>query len=275
MPLSSVNGYGVQVRDSGGSVLVEDTQFAGDPSVAPQDNHGIALRIVSGSYFLDDNIYQEMDVLIRNCIFQNLASDGMPQDSYRQARSSALSLLVQFRRGASYNTLSIVDSVFQNISNTISHSVTVHYDSGSFNNSVSFTNCTFHDNTVRYGGGIATYFSGGADSRNSSLRISDCKFTNNHAHFEGGGVFVAFLEEVISNEVFIDSSLFHSNSALYGAAIFLFNNPAWFSRHGPPDSVALPITPVNVSSCDFFDNEANLDEGVITSLRILLTLDNV
>ena len=69
------------------------------------------------------------------------------------------SLLVQFRRGASYNRLSVEDSIFQNISNTVGHSVTVHFASGSFNNSVSFTNCTFQGNRVRYGGGIATYFS--------------------------------------------------------------------------------------------------------------------
>ena len=122
---------------------------------------------------------------------------------------------------------------------------------------------------------MATYFSGGTESRNGSLYITDCNFTGNTADFEGGGVFVAFLQEEISNQVFITSSVFQDNSALYGSAIFLFNNPAWFSSHGPPDSVALPLTPVNISDCHFMENHASLDEGVITALRIILTLENV
>ena len=275
MPLTAVNGYGVEVRDSGGQVVVEECVFSGDPSVEGGNNHGIALRLVSGSELFDvDELYPAMDVVIRDCEFRDLTSYGPPQDSYRRARSSALSLLVQFRRGASSNLLSVEDSRFHNITNTVGHSVTVHYDSGSFNNSVSFSRCTFEGNRVRYGGGVATYFSGGTESRNGSLYVSDCNFTRNQADFEGGGVFVAFLQEEISNQVFISSCLFQANRALYGAAVFLFNNPAWFSRHGPPDSVALPLTPVNISSCHFSANEASLDEGVITALRIILTLDN-
>ena len=276
MPLTAVNGYGVEVRDSGGQLEVEGCLFSGDPTVEGEVNHGIALRVVTGSeLFFTDEVYPAMDVVIRDCEFHNLTSYGPPEDSYRSARSSALSLLVQFRRGASNNRLSVEGSRFHNITNTVGHSVTVHFDSGSFNNSVSFSDCTFEGNRVRYGGGMATYFSGGVESRNGSLFISDCNFTNNHANFEGGGVFVAFLQEEISNQVFLSSNLFRGNSALYGAAVFLFNNPAWFSRHGPPDSVALPLTPVNISSCYFTDNDASLDEGVLTALRIILTLDNV
>ena len=91
MPLSSINGYGVQVTDSGGRVIVEDSLFSGDPSIKPQNNHGIALRIVSGTLYLDNSTYPEMDILIRNCSFQNLMSDGKPEDDYGQALSSALS----------------------------------------------------------------------------------------------------------------------------------------------------------------------------------------
>ena len=276
MPLTAVNGFGVEVRDSGGQVLVEECVFSGDPTVTGDVNHGIALRLVTGSeLFESDALYPAMDIIIRDCDFHHLTSYGPPEDSYRSARSSALSLLVQFRRGAFDNRLFVENSIFHNITNTVGHSVTVHHDSGSFNNSVFFTNCTFTENRVRYGGGVATYFSGGTESRNGSLHITDCNFTNNHADFEGGGVFVAFLEQEISNQVFISSCRFQGNSALYGAAVFLFNNPAWFSRHGPPDSVALPITPVNISSCYFSHNDASLDEGVVTALRIILTLDNV
>ena len=276
MPLTAINGFGVEIRDSGGQVLVEGCVFSGDPTVAGENNHGIALRLVTGSQLFEtDLVYPVMDVVIRDCDFQHLASYGPPEDSYRIARSSALSLLVQFRRGAFDNRLLVEGSLFHNITNTVGHSITVHHDSGSFNNTVSFSNCTFVGNRVRYGGGVATYFSGGTESRNGSLYISDCLFTNNHADFEGGGVFIAFLEQEISNRVFITSCLFEGNSALYGAAVFLFNNPAWFSRHGPPDSVALPLTPVNISSCYFTGNDASLDEGVITALRIIITLDNV
>lgn len=275
MPLTAINGYGMEVRDCGGQLSVEECVFYGDPSVEGGDNHGIALRVVSGSELYDsEDQFPAMDVLVRGCEFRDLTSYGPPEDSYRRALTSALSMLVQLRRGASNNYFLIEDSLFHNITNSAGHSVTVHFDSGCVNNSVVFSHCTFQDNTVRYGGGVATYFSGGIGSRNGSLMISNCNFTNNHADYEGGGAFVAFLQEDIANQVTITSSLFHGNSALYGAAVFLFNNPAWFSRHGPPDSVALPLTPVNLDNCTFTANNAYLEEGVVNALRIILGVEN-
>ena len=275
MPLTAVNGYGMELRHCGGQITVDECVFYGDPSVRGGDNHGIALRLVTGSEQFDsDEVFPAMNVLIKGCEFSDLTSYGQPQDSYRRALGSALSLLVQLRRGATNNLLLIEDNHFHNITNTIGHSVTIHFDSGSVNNSVIFSRCTFEGNTVRYGGGVATYFSGGTGSQNGSLKISECNFTNNQADFEGGAVFVAFLQEEISNQVAITSCLFHGNSALYGAAVFLFNNPAWFSSHGPPDSVALPLTPVNIDICTFTSNNASLEEGVINALRIILGVDN-
>lgn len=275
MPLTATNGYGVEVRDCSGLIAVEDSQFYGDPSVQGGDNRGIALRIVTGSDLLDrDNEYPPMDVVVRRCEFRDLTSYGQPQDSYRQALGSALSLLVQLRRGAYNNRLLVEGSYFHDITNSIGHSVTVHFDSGSINNSVTFSHCTFKDNTVRYGGGVASYFSGDSGSLNGSLHISDCNFTNNKADFEGGGVFIAFLQEAIANQVAITSCFFESNIALYGAAIFLFNNPAWFSTQGPPDAVALPLTPVNLDHCTFIGNNASLEEGVVSTLRIILGVNN-
>lgn len=272
MPLTATNGYGVEVRDCCGHIVVEDSQFYGDPSVQGGDNRGIALRIVTGSDVFDsDNEYPPMDVVVSKCNFRDFTSYGQPQDSYRQALGSALSMLVQLRRGAYNNRLLVKGSSFYNITNSIGHSVTVHFDSGSINNSVTFSGCMFEDNMVRYGGGVASYFSG---SLNGSLEISDCNFTNNTADFEGGGVFVAFLQEDIANQVSITSCLFEGNRALYGAAIFLFNNPAWFSTHGPPDAVALPLTPVNLDYCTFFGNNASLEEGVVNTLRIILGVNN-
>lgn len=275
MPLTAINGYGMEVRDCGGQITVKESLFHGDPTVPGGDNHGIALRVVSGSEWYDSQQqFPAMDVLVRRCEFRDLISYGRPEDSYRRALSSALSMLVQLRRGAHNNNFLIEDSYFHNITNSIGHSVTVNFDYGSVNNSVTFSRCTFEGNSVRYGGGVATYFSGGSGLRNGSLMISNCNFSHNHADFEGGGVFVAFLQEEITNQVSISSSLFYRNSALYGAAVFLFNNPAWFSSHGPPDSVALPLTPVNIANCTFTLNNAYLEEGIVSAFRIILGVEN-
>ena len=275
MPLTATNGYGMEVRDCGGLISVKDCLFYGDPSVPGGHNHGIALRIVTGSEAFDSTSeYPPMHVVVRGCGFRDLVSYGQPQDSYRQALGSALSMLVQLRRGAYNNRLLVEDSHFHNITNSIGHSATVHYDSGSVNNSVTFSRCTFEENVVRYGGGVATYFSGSPGSLNGSLQISNCSFINNQADFEGGGVFIAFLQEDISNQVAITSCLFWGNRALYGAAVFLFNNPAWFSTRGPADAVALPVTPVNLDHCIFIGNNASLEEGVVSALRIILRIDN-
>ena len=273
MPLTATNGYGMEIRDCGGHIAVEECEFYGDPSVAPGDNHGIALRVVTGSEQLGSvDEFPAMDMVVRACEFRDLASSGQPQDSYRQALGSALSMLVQLYRGAYNNRLLVEDSRFHNITNNIGHSVTVHFGSGSVNNSVTFSLCSFQGNVVRYGGGVAAYFSG---SLNGSLQITDCNFINNNADFEGGGVFLAFLQEEIANQASIRSCLFQGNSALYGAAVFLFNNPAWFSTRGPPDAVALPLTPVNIDHCTFSSNNASLEEGVVNTLRIILGINNV
>ena len=275
LPLSAINGYGMEVRNSGGQVAIEDCVFSGDSTVEGGDNHGIAVRLVSGTQQYDsEEVFSAMSVLVRGCVFRDLVSYGQPEDSYRSALSSALSMLVQLWRGAINNHILVENSSFSNITNTIGHSVTVHFDSGSVNNSVVFSHSRFIDNSVRYGGGVAAYFSGGTGSRNGSLSITDCLFLNNHADFEGGAVFVAFLQEEITNQVAITSNLFHGNSALYGAAVFLFNNPAWYSRQGPPDSVALPLTPVNIDNCTFTTNNASLEEGVVTALRVILGLED-
>ena len=276
MPLSATNGYGMEIRASSGHISVEDCQFYNDPSVAGGNNHGIALRIVTGNEdVFNDAAYPPMEVVVRRCEFRDLRSYGPPQDSYRQALSSALSMLVQLRSKAYNNQLLVEDCHFHNISNSIGHSVTVHFDSGSVNNSAVFSRCHFEENTVRYGGGVATYFSGGTGSLNGSLEISDCNFTNNRADFEGGGVFVAFLQEDIANQVAITRCQFQGNQALYGAAVFLFNNPAWFTRSGPPDAVALPLTPTILDHCVFIGNNASLEEGVVNTLRIILAVTNV
>lgn len=276
MPLTATNGYGVEFRSCGGDIVVEESQFYGDPSVRGGENRGIALRLVTGSeMFLSDEVFPAMNVVVRGCEFHSLVSYGTPQDSYRQALGSALSMLVQLRRGAYNNRLSVEDSRFHNITNSVGHSVTVHFDSGSINNSVVFSRCLFTGNAVRYGGGVATYFSGSnPGSLNGSLEVSDCNFTDNVADFEGGGLFFAFLQEDIANQVLIRRCTFQGNQALYGAAVFFFNNPAWYTRTGPPDAVALPLTPANIEDCIFQGNNASLEEGVVNALRMILGINN-
>lgn len=278
MPLTTADGYGVEFSGSGGRIVIEDSEFYGPPNAVHADNHGIALRIVTGSdstfTYSSNAVYPAMSVEIRGCNFTNLFSNGCPLDSYREALRSALSILVQLRRGAYNNRLLVEDSYFANITNSMGHSVTVHFDSGSVNNSAVFTGCVFEGNRVRYGGGVATYFSGSDGSLNGSLEISNCTFADNLADYEGGAVFVAFLQEDIANQVSINHCRFYRNRALYGAAVFFFNSPQWYLQAGSGDAVAQPLTPANIDYCTFSFNSASLEEGIVNALRMRLGISN-
>ena len=276
MPLTATYGYGVEFRNCGGEILVEQCQFYGDVAISGNENRGIALRIATGNGMdLSPGTFPAVRAVVRGCVFSDMKSLGAPQNSYRQALGSALSMLVQLQRGAHDTYLLVEDCDFRNVTNSVGHSVTVHFDAGSVDNRVVFSGCRFTGNSVRYGGGVATYFSGSDGSLNGSLEISNCNFTDNVAHFEGGGVFVAFLQEEIANQVAIRGCHFQGNQALYGASVFLFNQPAWYSQAGPPNAVALPLTPTIIENCVFVENNASLREGVINALRIILSVANV
>ena len=265
----------------GGDVEIANNLFYGNASLVAEGGSTVGLKITqgrqtSGCSFqgeCNNGVLEAINLMITNCTFRDVVSGGTPSDSYGRTHTDAIALSVRFFSGASNNRMVVSNSLFTGIVYTRASSVLVDYDSTSVNNYAQFINCSFIENCVRYGGGIAAYFY--SRPQNGLLEIENCNFTNNEASFEGGGVFVVFLSRDLGNSVRISRSRFTGNYAQYGAGIFLFNNPAWFNRNGPPDAVSLPLVRANVTDCVFEGNRALLTEGVINALRILLNISGV
>ena len=281
IPLTQHPSMGIEIVLGGGDVQIASNLFYGNSSLVAEGGSTVALKVtqgrqMSGCSFQDEcnnNAFEAINLTVINCTFRDIASGGEPSDSYGSTHTDAIALSVRFFSGASNNRMVVGDSVFTGIVYTKASSVLVNYDSASVNNYARFVNCSFSKNRVRYGGGIAAYFYG--KPQNGLLEIENCTFTNNEASFEGGGVFVVFLSRNLENSVYISRSRFTRNYAQYGAGIFLFNNPAWFNRNGPPDAVSLPLVRANVTDCMFEENQALPTEGVINALRIVLTISGV
>ena len=278
-PLMTLAGSGVYIQDSSGRIVIEKSLFYGDPIGSRDTSPSVALLLRQGIRSSEQFVpvstsFDPYDAVIRDCVFRDIvSSDRRTEDSYRRSRNDGIGLVVLFYAGAHNNWLSIENSTFTGIRYSPASGVLVSYDTGSIDNTVRFSNCDFRDNSVRYGGGIASYFTG--SPQNGILEIEGCNFFNNSASFEGGGVFAAFLSRELSNRVFIASSNFTANYAQYGAGVFFFNNPAWFDVSGPSDAVAQPLIPSNITSCTFHNNTALMTEGTINTLRMVLYIDGV
>ena len=281
IPLIQHPSMGIEIVMGGGDVQIASNLFYGNASLVAAGGSTVGLKITqgrqsSGCSFqneCDNGILEAINLMIINCTFWDIVSGGTPSDSYGGTHTDAIALSVRFFLGASNNRVVVSNSLFTRIIYTRASSVLVDYDSTSMNNYAQFINCTFRENRVRYGGGIAAYFY--TNPQNGLLEIENCSFTDNEASLEGGGVFVVFLSRNLENSVRISRSQFTGNCAQYGAGIFLFNNPAWFNRNGPPDAVSLPLVSANITDCIFERNRALLTEGVINALRILLNVSGV
>ena len=273
-PLTLPHSGGILIDQCSGSILIENCEIYGNPEFIDTPNSETALQIRQGR---DSSTSIEelpaFTAVIKDCVFHDIVSGGEPDDSYRSSHNDAIVIEINFLGGAVDNKVIIQGCSFYRIVNSRTSGVLVNYDYRSVNNSVLFMDSTFLNNVVRYGGGIASYFYGSA--QNSFLGVADCSFTDNTANFEGGGVFVAFLSEDVSNAVGISSSTFTGNRARFGAGVFLFNNPSWTSTlNYRSDAVALPLVMVNITDCEFEQNEALLlTEGTVNALRIILTVD--
>lgn len=279
MPLIRHPSMGIEIILGGGDIEITNTLFYGNPSFATlAGGSTVALKVTQGRSSsscsfqeeCDNAVLEAINLMITNCTFQDIASGGTPSDSYSGSHTDALAVAVRFFSEASGNRMVVRDSLFTRIIYPVASSVLVNYDLGSVNNYALFVNCTFRDNRVRYGGGIAAYFY--SEPQNGLLEVENCQFTNNDVSFEGGGVFAAFLSRSLENSVHISRSQFIGNRAQYGAGIFLFNNPAWFSLRSAPDAVSLPLIFTSITDCLFEENSALLSEGVINTLRMQLNI---
>ncbi len=276
VPVTTIAAFGVRLVDCRGEILVDGVTFFGDPSFIDSDGIFVqaALTINQGGNDGISNTLSPISVIIRNCIFEDIASSDTAsvrrsKDSYRSVHNAGVGLVINFLSGAAGNRIIVESSHFRRIAVPASSGVTVNYDVESKDNYVAFRDCEFVGNSVRYGGGIASYFY--SSPRDSELDVENCTFENNNASFEGGGVLAVFLVDDVSNKVRIRSSRFSGNYAQYGSGVFLFNSPGWFG-YGPSDAVAQPLVVANITDCVFDGNTALLQEGTLNTLRVLVGL---
>ena len=277
-PVVRLQSTGVIVQRTRGVVEITDSLFFGNIDPNTRESYGLSITHGCTDNGRSDDecpkFWPPVYITISNTNFTNFTTQTPPDDSYASTRSDSIGMRIRFLPGSTNSTV-LIENVQSsgNVNPGGSHTL-VNFDSKSSGNSVRFVNCRFEENKVRYGGGIAAYFFGG--TRDNSLQIEDSWFVNNTADFEGGGIFVAYLDSPENNLVQISRNNFERNEAYSGAGVFVFNSPSFLDQAGLFDPVSLPLVTANLTNCTFMHNKATqLKEGVVTLLRMLFNITGV
>ena len=284
--ITADTSIGVQIVNCAGEIVLSGDLFYGNISRRTDMIRVLGLDVTHGCNnctipFTDepyDFPSHTFSLAMTQCTFQDLSVTSDPEDSYASSRRSASGARIQFKDRSSHNRVTITDSTFQRIFNSESNGVLINFDGNEVkdvaNNSVIFSNCTFQQNWVRYGGGVSAYFY--VRPYSNSLQIENCRFLNNTADSEGGGVFVVLLSSGENNVISISNSTFFQNSAVIGSGVYLLSNPSWFWQRGSFDiDQTLSLVGVEIQDCTFRDNVASVSKGVVDALRIQLTISGV
>ena len=214
------------------------------------------------------------------CIFRDLTGLQAAVDDYSSARRGAVAMRLQFGSYSINNQVFVRNTSFSNIINTEANGIAVNYlgralsNMASSNNTVLFSNCSFRENDVRYGGGLSAYFISGPVY--STLMVEDCEFTDNIADFEGGAIFAVFLSSGSTNTLSATNSVFRRNSAGAGGGVFVLNNAQWFSTRGVFDLFSRSVVvQTSLTDCLFEGNRANVSKGIIEVLRVQLNVNGI
>lgn len=282
-PVTANSSIGVQIVNCAGEITLTGDLFYGDPSRRMDTTNVMGLDVTHGCAdctvpFTDDPYNfpnHTFSLVMTGCVFQDITDTSDPQDSYASTRTSSSGARLQFRDQSSDNRVIVMDSTIQRVFNSKANGFLVSFNGKDVrNNTVTFDNCTFQQNRVRYGGGVSAYFY--AKPTSNSLQIQNCQFFNNTADFEGGGVFAVLLSSGEDNAVGISNSTFIQNSALIGSGVYLLNNPSWFWQRGAFDPAQLiSMVGVEIRDCMFLDNVASVSKGVVDALRIQLSISGV
>ena len=208
-------------------------------------------------------------VKIEHCDFRDFYVDPMTQqESYRHARRTGQALVLLFDEFSTGHTVEVSQCLFTENFAYSGSTLLISFYSGSKLNSVLVAGCRFIGNRNLYGAVGIYHWRRTADN---SVTIKHSNFSGNLANLEGGGIFAAFLSRHATNLLTIHNCVFVNNSANEGAAIDLFNSPAWFTHSV---DVSNELVSVNISDCTFANNVALGTEGVINALRIRLFFSN-
>lgn len=277
-PVLRLQSTGVIAQRVSGVVEITNSLFFGNTELGTRESYGLSILHGCPDNGRGNpecfNFWPPVHITICDTNFTNFTTEGTPDDRYSSTRSDSIGMRIRFLPGST-NSAALIENVQsnRNINAGGSHML-VNFDSQTSGNSVRFSNCRFEGNKVRYGGGIAAYFYGGA--RGNILEIKDSWFVNNVADFEGGGIFVAYLESPENNHVQMSQNYFEGNQAYSGAGVFVFNSPSFLNQGGLFDPVSLPLVRANLTNCTFKHNKAmQLKEGVVTLLRMLFNITGV
>jgi predicted outer membrane repeat protein len=277
-PVYAIGSNGIAFSNVYGTVVISHTVFKGNFFLTSwlDMEPASALRINQGFDILDSNFVPEVDIKpfdieITNCTFERLGSSNDYRytnslNNYESTSSSATALLLQYTHSSINNRIVIEDSNFvKNVRLDGSVSI-IRYSHDAYNNSAIFRNCRFENNKARYGGGIATYFIGSAEQ--NSLHVENCSFYQNEATFEGGGIFASSLVLKADSRIIVKGCEFVDNKALYGAGVFVFNDPNWsISNFTFISSSTRRLIPVHLTDCHFINCSCSFSEGVINVLK--------
>ena len=283
IPVFAIASTGVWLVNPYGFNSIRDTRFYSNvflvraedltPSTALIITAGIN---ANGGLLFESELlsYLPFYITVTNCTFEKLLANQETTgfvDNYRSSSTRSQAVLVRFQYLSTNSTIKFIDCLFREVENLVGSIALITYSGDSSFHIASFERCKFENNIARFGGGLAAYFINTASY--NIFSVSNCTFTNNEATFEGGGIFSVTLVSDPTNEVFINDCDFISNTALYGASLFLFNDPTYTRTQIQEGSISLPLMNVSISDCQFRENEALVSEGVVNTLRIRLTLN--
>lgn len=208
-------------------------------------------------------------VKIEHCDFRDFyVHPTTQQESYRRARKLGQALLLIFDEFSTGHTVEVSQCLFTENYAYSGSTLLISFFSGSKLNNVLVTGCQFTGNRNLYGAvGIYNW----RRTADNSITIKHSNFSSNLANSEGGAIFAAFLSRHATSLLTIHNCIFVNNSAKEGAALDLFNSPAWFTHSV---DVSDDLVSVNISDCTFANNVALKTEGIINTLRIRLYFSN-
>ena len=263
--LPAEGSKGIIIEQPQGDVMIQGCMFKGN-----------RLNVTRSAGLEIDYGEGVSTVRIEHCDFMDFYVHPTTRpESYRRARTVGQGIILLFEEFSTGHTVEVSQCLFtENFANSGS-TLLISFNTRSELNSVLVTGCQFIGNRNLYGA-IGIYHWRGTSNNNVTIR--DSNFSNNTAHLEGGGIFATFLSRHATNLLTVHNCIFENNTADEGAAVHLFNSPAWFN----PD-VSNELVLVNVSDCTFTGNKAlgssilNVavgTEGIINALRIRLFLSN-
>ena len=276
LPIYSTQSNGILLLNAYNDVSISDVSFHGNDVFVSLGFQPAAALLIDQGHGTNGGIPAEglptinrLNLSVKNCSFtrltRNSPSSVPTNNDYIGFSSVSQAVLIQLRQGGNDNVINFSGNSFQTISNPAGSVVSVRHSGTAANNSITFTDNHFTDNTARYGGGIAVYYL--YQSHDNHVIIRNSVFTRTRATFEGGGVFVASIVSDSSNTISVEGCDFINTAADYGAGIFVFNDPNWFTNPYIVNRILPPLMSVSIDTVQFTDCDTNIDEGVMNMLN--------